>query len=222
MTGRQCLFSIWNPFPNISSSIQFDLCCLYVRLVYLIESSTSYTRQTILSHIHFEIRYPHDIISNTNRDNDYRISLENLCFSIFNSLKKVLDHNVAIHAPAFAIENKQIEPKFSLEIPQLSAPFLLFEPDRIIYLYYGSTGRYLYAIWSDIFGEFRTDHWSLKPSSDEEIVEYLLDYTFSVIGVGGFIPRLVVCCVNGWTTKALTGNLRDIDFLTCDSLEKWN
>jgi hypothetical protein len=209
VTGPQtqyCLVILWNPFPYAGEMAAFDFCCIFSQLLYLIQQTTLLPLAYLKCRIYFEGAHTKQMLAILSRTEDSMLNLEKRAFTTYNRIRKLLSQDVSIYAPAFTIENPQLEPKFSLEIPKLSSPLLLFEPDRIIYLFYGTSATHCFAIWSDAFGEFRYEEWLVNFESAGQMVDSLLEQTFGYLS-RSFVPRLVVCCVNGWTTTSLSGLL---------------
>lgn len=198
---------IWNPFPADDFKAIFDICCLFYRLVHLIQVGSSNSTAYITARVYLEIANTRDLFSMLDRDHTSRNEAERRCFMNYNRMQRLFDGQYQAHSPAFSIENVQTDPKFSLEYPQTLSPLLLFEPDRIIYLFYGAStgGNQTFCFWSDSFGEFKHQGWHSRFPNEEILVEHLLEKTFALVGRGGFIPRLVVCNVDGWTLASAKG-----------------
>ncbi len=201
-----CQLTLWNPFPDHPSS-NLDISCIFSRLVFLIKRGTSFTEENIRTKIILDIGRYETLADVLHSDVEKLLRLEHLAFLTYNRLQKMHDTQVVAHAPAFSIENIQIEPKYSLEYPQLYAPLLLFEPDRIIYVFYGvnATQEHVFVTCVDSFGEFSHNRWASLPPSAQDLAECVLEIAVALVGNGGFTPRFVICNVNGWNISSFIG-----------------
>jgi hypothetical protein len=144
---------LWNPFPERSSS-NFDLCCLFSRLLNLIHNGSKFSMDDVISRVYLEIGQVDDLFSFLSRNEDFVLFLQKRAFTCYDRMLKLYPDGVSIYAPAYTIANPQCEPKFSLEIPTKgSAPLLIFEPDRLIYVCFASTKNDTLILWTDSFGE---------------------------------------------------------------------
>ena len=194
---------LWNPFPDRGSS-SFDLCCLFSKLIHLVHSGSKFSIEEVTARMYLEIGQIDDLFSFLSRDEDSVLFLQKRAFTCYDRMLKIYPDGVAISTPAYTIANPQCEPKFSLDLPQGSAPLLIFEPDRLVYVCFASSDTDTLILWTDSFGEAKQERWIENIESHEEFSEYLIDQTIEFMGKGGFIPRMVVCSVSGWTEDALS------------------
>lgn len=175
--------------------------------MHLIQICTHHKIGEIISRLYLEIGVADELFSLLQRSTESVLTMQKHAFVTYNRLEKAYSPDLTLFSPAFSIENMQDEPKFSLEVPHVSAPLLLFEPDRLIYVCYVACPRDTFVLWTDSFGEWRHELWMPNFKTPEELVEFVFEQTVKLLGKGGFIPRLIVCEAGGWNPERLSSKI---------------